>query len=114
MRDIKFRVYNPRDQKIHYDITGIEFYENGKISGVFIDGAFFLKDEVCLMQYTGLKDKNGKEIYDRDILNFDDEYWLVCYDCGKFIGIEDGVCVDLWDISDYEVIGNEYNNPELL
>lgn len=55
MREIKFRVYNPRDQKIHYDITGIEFYENGNISGVFIDGAFFLKDEVCLMQYTRTK-----------------------------------------------------------
>ena len=65
MRDIKFRVWNPRDKKIHYDITGFEFYNNGTISGVFIDGAFFLLEEVELMQYTGLHDKNGKEIYER-------------------------------------------------
>lgn len=55
MRDIKFRVYNPRDEKMHYDITGIEFITNGDMSGVFIDGAFFLKDEVFLMQYTRIK-----------------------------------------------------------
>ena len=61
MREIKFRVYNPRDNKVHYDITGFEFINKCEMSGVFIDGAFFLKDEVELMQYVGLKDKNGTD-----------------------------------------------------
>ena len=55
MREIKFRVYNPRDKKTHYDITGFEFVTNGDMSGIFIDGAFFLKEEVHLMQYTRTK-----------------------------------------------------------
>lgn len=55
MREIKFRVYNPRDKKIHYDITGFEFVTDGDMSGVFIDGAFYLIEEVYLMQYTRTK-----------------------------------------------------------
>ena len=55
MRDIKFRAYNPRDKKMHYDITGIEIVNDGSILGIFIDGAFFLIEEVYLMQYTRTK-----------------------------------------------------------
>lgn len=49
-----------------------------------------------------------------DVLNFDDEYWIVSYEYGKFIGTFDNVSVDLYDISDYEIIDNIYDNPELL
>jgi len=55
MREYKFRAYNPRDNKIHYDITGFEFMVNGEMSGIFIDGAFYLKEEIELMQYTRTK-----------------------------------------------------------
>lgn len=49
-----------------------------------------------------------------DILNFDDEYWVVFYEYGKFVGAFDNVSVDLYDISDYEKVGNVFDNAELL
>lgn len=73
--------------------------------------------DIHLMQYTGLKDINGEEIYEGDILrNYsnDIEYWIVSYEYGKFIGTFDNVCEDLYEIHDFEVIGNIYDNPDLL
>lgn len=136
MRDIKFRVYNPRDNKVHYDITGFEYIDNGNMTGVFIDGDFFLKEEVELMQYTGLKDKNGKEIYEGDIVKFKHRDITIMasvkygewqeskcdeYDCshyGYYINYKwDNYCentgFDLYE-KIVEVVGNIYENPELL
>ena len=119
MRDIKFRSYNPRDKKMHYDITGIEIVNDGSISGIFIDGAFFLIEEVYLMQYTGLKDKNGKEIYEGDIvsLQFD-----LSSEISKVVWLQDisGYIVENISILNKDlaekiiVIGNIYDNPDLL
>jgi hypothetical protein len=73
-----------------------------------------------VMQYTGLKDNSGKEIYESDILSFDNKVWggkitkhfLIEWkdNSACFIGV--GVPSD-WKIH-CEVIGNIYENPELL
>lgn len=69
-------------------------------------------------QFTGLKDKNGKEIFEGDIL-LDDigepcEPWTVKFEDGKFIGEIQGVVEDLFELTDLEIIGNIHENAELL
>ena len=74
-------------------------------------------DNGIIQQYTGLKDKNGKKIFEGDILieySNDIEYWVVSYEYGKFVGTCDNVSEDLYELSDLEVIGNIYENKELL
>ena len=76
-------------------------------------------EEIVLMQYTGLKDKNGKEIYEGDILNGDFPdvvFWD--NDRGQW-GLRNSENPDdtLWEIkrdNNPEIIGNIYENPELL
>ncbi len=88
----------------------------------------FFGDDIILMQYTGLKDKNGKEIYEGDILKSDSFGYtnddkeingkVVWNAYGWHIKVmnEDGCEHFCWiaDFRDIEVIGNIYENPELL
>jgi hypothetical protein len=77
------------------------------------------KDRYEIMQYTGLKDKNGKEIYEGDILYYescDDKkevMWGPILDHDTKMGYGDGWGLVSTD-EDAEIIGNIYENPELL
>ncbi|MDO3681955.1 YopX family protein [Paenibacillus ehimensis] len=82
-------------------------------------------DPKTVGQYTGLKDRNGQEIYEGDIVTGKREsHWHGGYDKVyaeiKFSDSTLGFMVDglgggpLHDIQDIEVIGNIYENPELL
>lgn len=144
MREIKFRGI-PKN-KYHNDIKNIldtvEFYSKGRdYDGVFIygylngeyilgpgsyitdecyDPSYWVKvDKVTIGQYTGLKDKNGKEIYEGDILQWKEGgeyysgYWVV-YDHAEFKLWNGRYHKTIIDSTWYEVIGDIYKNPELL
>ena len=134
MREIKFRAW---DNKQNLMLHPMEFQSG---VGVSIPNEYLSHDDTeiylrCrydteLMQYTGLKDKNDKEIYEGDILFRDlghevvNETFKVVFEKGifvtdKIVCFGQGLCVKMSIGSfnrnkELEVIGNIYENPEML
>lgn len=130
MRGIKFRAWDKEKGTMH-KVEEITFHEDGSISGlledgrgryyfnqrVLVDGDYI--DDVVLMQYTGVKNKSGREIYEGDIYHHGDiniKYIVEWVDAG-FKGRQNGnrsyAGLGYWQ-DQIEVIGNIYENPELL
>ena len=74
-------------------------------------------------EFTGVTDKNGRKIFERDIVKRGDRIWIIEYDvkCAQFVMktfTERGVffirSFDLIPSEWCEVIGNKFDNPELL
>jgi hypothetical protein len=126
MRKIKFRVWDTRDKKMSVSFT-LEEFANDQ-DGEMGNGDFSLKNycpesENILMQYTGIKDKNGKEIYDGDIVRSiqDWDHSIEQVSAVKQItpvewmwGCYGNINIALKYHKNTEVIGNIYENPELL
>ncbi|WP_460223359.1 YopX family protein [Bacillus cereus] len=118
MREISFRAWDlGAESMVDWESIKLHFSEH-------ID-----HEMVVVMQYTGLKDKNGKEIYEGDILDLssEDDSVIRCeivYQAPSFcrkwhhantIRLRQREIEPMaWNTHLYEVIGNIYENPELL
>jgi len=109
-REIKFRAWDGSIEKMFYDAFSIQSF------GSVIDIGWKSKNvkEIIYQQYTGLHDKNDKEIYEGDIVNYEDgcNEEIIFENC-SFVGkgIKSGKTSM---IGDCKIIGNIYENPELL
>ncbi|EDH0847344.1 hypothetical protein GCV63_09725 [Listeria monocytogenes] len=74
-------------------------------------------DSKTIGQYTGLKDKNGKKIFEGDI-GWDEHnecYGVVKFEEGKFLYVWENIVEDLWEVADgIDICGNIHENPELM
>lgn len=128
MRELKFRALTQTTDKILGYVNMYDLLRGGP--DVLPDLVEAVLEGVKFEQYTGLKDRNGKEIWVGDIISFsiphfdkatfgyDGETELVgkiIFDYDRFcIEDKDGVLYDLYSVKSGEVIGNIHENGELL
>lgn len=121
MREIKFRVWD-KENKEMVSVTTIDFNE-GKITEVNTETYCWSNNFensnlhlIELMQYTSLKDKNGKEIYEGDIINNEGtrQKYEVIFHKGCFCINRSVLGYHIFNENKVEVIGNIYENPELI
>ena len=114
-RTIKFRIWNPEKK---------EMFESGgtptMLSNFFLLSAkMHTYHRMEYQQFTGLKDRNGKEIYEGDILRFDPKEWggdtgnLSVVEFSTSNGWQAAGTTSDWS-SWCDVVGNIHENPELL
>lgn len=133
MRPIKFRAWD-KHNKIMWPIKTLHFnQETGVLEalGFSYRGAIFEPDEDknVLMQFTGLHDKNGKEIWEGDVVrsyfDYSDEDGQPCgekHETHEVVKFEKGIQgwpsfrAGVLNFGEFEieVVGNIYENPELL
>lgn len=123
VRQYKFRAWIKKTGDMLFDVQNVQ----PVFGQTFKD---FLDVNYCeLMQYTGLTDKHGVEIYEGDVINFDRHLWEIkfvhgCFraynltnpeQLGAFYGPDQ---LSLGSMDDHllnvEVVGNVYENPELI
>ena len=126
----RFRVWHKTWEEMG-KVTCIHFDDKQSVISMFCEeeqaSSALLDDEVIIMQSTGLKDKNGEEIFEGDILKVEDEvetlyvnvFWdnehaLFMLETKKYN--DKGALAELFEDNSYpfEVVGNIYQNQELL
>lgn len=132
-RTIKFRVWNKAKNTWEYgphempSLDGVNLFGETILLGSFLSHLLFKElDDVVALQYTGLKDKNGREIFEGDIVSF--QYYIgedapqttigeVYFSEGMFLfGRGMGFAMNDINFRDetLAVLGNIFENPELI
>ena len=123
MRELKFRAWI-KGYNCYADVLG---FEQGKLFVQFQSGEraqhrlYVPIEDSVLEQYTSLKDRNGKEIYEGDIVNIQGIKYYVDFEYGGFWFNNDNLkwkanrpFTHFQEINDTEVVGNVHENPDLL
>lgn len=121
MREIKFRAWDKESNYMSYNFNPVQHGEYNFF--LFCKTVHIFHPDVILMQFTGLKDKNGKEIYEEDIVRSEGNLLSIQYSIDGNHAYYAGYRLDdpgletvmeLFNYGELEVIGNIYENPELL
>lgn len=123
MREIKFRAWDEDDEVMFYskghNFCFVEADRPDKEHGVIMQGSLncLVDQKMPLMQYTGLKDKNGKEIYEGDVVNItlrgdDDPEACIVEDLRYLPMMDKERYGDI--VQKVEIIGNIYENAGLI
>ena len=131
MRNIKFRAWDKKQECI-VNVEDMFWYaKDGSVSHINSENDENKVERFEIMQFTGLLDKNGNEIYEGDIIRWisvgkesgniediglerDMGVYKIIFKEGKFCTQKPEICVGNFDVDEIEVIGNIYENPELL
>ena len=125
MRDYKFRAWDT-ESEMWLQITAFDTKESREsdgytLEGVFHDGDYAGYEGIVLMQWTGLYDRNGKEIYEGDIAKSGKRLFVAKWndDIASFVwepldGESSYPCFNVGTVKNMEIVGNVFENPELL
>lgn len=125
MREIKFRIWDGNKKEwlgtSNPDgMTWYGFHLVGECMTVQVPPYWKLDEQSVVEEYTGLKDSDGKEIYEGDIIEYNEEYKFrskVIFKDGEFV-LDNGITNIYFSVKSVEgvgeVIGNIHENPELL
>jgi uncharacterized phage protein (TIGR01671 family) len=123
MKDIEFRAWDIKNKKMIYVDEYSSFHKHMTWTGLVYENGKLL--DYIMLQYTGLKDKNGKKIFEGDVLRIKETYigdsiikeynGYIYFENGSF-NITGEASFDTLAVnaSYWEVIGNIYENLELV